>query len=95
MLATGLARKERGTPFGTPQRERHKDLPQALALGIASGGGATSSPYNSSGNSLSSDSEKTGPSTHTHFGPTLQETQMPMPHFMRFSRVFQACRFGK
>ena len=29
----------------------------------------------------------TGPSTQTYFGPTLQRPQMPMPHFMRFSRV--------
>ena len=44
-------------------------------------------PYSSSGNSFNSASENTGPSTHTYFGPTLQRPQMPMPHFMRFSRV--------
>ena len=44
-------------------------------------------PYSSSGSSFSSASENTGPSTHTYFGPTLQRPQMPMPHFMRFSRV--------
>jgi len=43
--------------------------------------------YSSSGSSLSSASENTGPSTHTYLGPTLQRPQMPMPHFMRFSRV--------
>ncbi len=44
-------------------------------------------PYNSSGSSLSSASENTGPSTHTYLGPTLERPQMPMPHFMRFSSV--------
>jgi hypothetical protein len=49
--------------------------------------GAAKRAYSSSGNSFSSASENTGPSTHTYFGPTLQRPQMPMPHFMRFSRV--------
>ena len=44
-------------------------------------------PYSSSGNSFSSASENTGPSTHTYFGPTLHLPQIPIPHFMRFSSV--------
>ena len=49
--------------------------------------GARRRPYISSGNSRSSAMEKTGPSTQTYRGPMLQRPQMPMPHFILFSRV--------
>ena len=43
--------------------------------------------YNSSGNPFNSAMENTGPSTQTYLGPTLHRPQIPIPHFMRFSRV--------
>ena len=77
--------------FRRPQKKQHKDLPRpSTVVGkarVPASRRAGVTAYSSSGNSPSSASENTGPSTHTYFGPTLQRPQMPMPHFMRFSSV--------
>ena len=87
-------------PPGAPQRKRFILAPSPDGQRQRPGGHPTAGlchrllpelagvvAYNSSGSSFSSASEKTGPSTHTYLGPTLQRPQMPMPHFMRFSSV--------
>jgi len=92
--------EEVGAPLGAP-KGNDSFLPRAPTVNVDARAPAlrrvyvigdlqrSSAPpaYNSSGSSFNSASENTGPSTHTYFGPTLQRPQMPMPHFMRFSRV--------
>ncbi len=75
-----------GCPGTRPAVGRGQSLQLICHLGTAKGQELTDR-QSSSGNSLSSASENTGPSTHTYLGPTLQRPQMPMPHFMRFSSV--------
>ncbi len=83
--------KEKRAPFGAPPRKR-SFLHRAPTVNVSTRAPAPrraclAEPYSSSGSSFSSASENTGPSTHTYLGPTLQRPQIPMPHFMRFSRV--------
>ncbi len=91
--------EEKGAPFGAPRRAiipipspdgQRRRPGSRRAAGVCHrqpGAFAGVTAYSSSGNSFSSASENTGPSTQTYLGPTLHLPQMPMPHFILFSRV--------